>query len=192
MRLFIVRHGETEENRKNILQGHGGGTLSQQGWEQIRKLAGRFSQEHFDAIYASDITRAKLTAEEIAKHHPNTPLVVTEQLREVDIGAFSGKHKDEVDWNATPPDFEHDAQLVARAKAFIQYLVPQHLGQTVLCVAHGRINAALLSVLLEKPNTWIDEIENLDNTSVNVLEREQTGAWRMDLFNDTRHLNDEN
>ncbi|MBI5135251.1 histidine phosphatase family protein [Candidatus Uhrbacteria bacterium] len=190
MKLFIVRHGETEENRNGILQGQGMGTLSALGLEQIRKLAGRFAQERFDAIYSSDITRARKTAEEIAKHHPNTPLTITRQLREVNIGAFSGKHKDSVDWNNLPPDFEHDHQLVDRASQFIQSLMPQHFGQSILCVAHGRINAALLSVLLEKPHSWIDEIENLGNTSVNVLEREHTGAWRMDLFNDTGHLND--
>ena len=67
MKLIIARHGETEENKKGILQGHLPGKLTELGIEQSKKLALRLKNEKIDAIYSSDLARASNTAKEIIK-----------------------------------------------------------------------------------------------------------------------------
>ena len=65
MRLILTRHGETEDNVKEILQGQAGGKLTAKGIEQAKKLALRLKKEKIDKIYVSDLKRAVDTAKEL-------------------------------------------------------------------------------------------------------------------------------
>lgn len=60
MILYIVRHGQTEENMQAILQGHLPGNLTEQGKEQVRKAAERLAETgvEFRSIVSSDLKRA--------------------------------------------------------------------------------------------------------------------------------------
>lgn len=69
MKLIIVRHGETEENASEIIQGHSLGKLSKKGIEQSKKLALRLKGEKIDMIFSSDLERAKDTIKEVARFH---------------------------------------------------------------------------------------------------------------------------
>lgn len=93
MRLIITRHGETEENKQSIIQGHNPGKLSPEGIEQAKKVALRLKDETIDYIYSSDLARAADTAKEIAKFHTETPIKFTEELREIYLGSFQGKKR---------------------------------------------------------------------------------------------------
>ena len=93
MRLILTRHGETEENKIGIMQGHLPGKLSAEGIEQAQKLALRLKDEKIDFIYSSDLARASDTAKEIASFHPHAPIKFVEDLRERNLGEFQGKKK---------------------------------------------------------------------------------------------------
>ncbi|CAG8611214.1 11898_t:CDS:2, partial [Ambispora gerdemannii] len=88
--VHIVRHGETNSNLNHILQGHIDTKLNKVGREQADLVGRRLRKMKFDHIYSSDLSRAKKTAEAIAKHHPNIPFSVDMRLREKDIGRLSG------------------------------------------------------------------------------------------------------
>jgi len=62
MRLILIRHGETIENKKRIVQGHTHGTLSKNGIKQTRLVAKRLSDLKIDVIFTSDLRRAINTA----------------------------------------------------------------------------------------------------------------------------------
>lgn len=85
MILYIVRHGQTEENMQAILQGHLPGNLTEQGKEQVRKTAERLAEAgvEFKCIVSSDLKRAMDSAHIIAErlHLPITPM---KELRERD------------------------------------------------------------------------------------------------------------
>ena len=55
--LYLVRHGQTEENAANILQGHLPGHLNEEGREQAARLRDRLKDIQFDALYSSDLKR---------------------------------------------------------------------------------------------------------------------------------------
>ena len=79
MIIYIVRHGQTEENLQRILQGHMPGTLTEQGKEQVQRAAEQLSKEgvKFIRIVSSDLKRAMDSAQIIADKL-NLPIVPME------------------------------------------------------------------------------------------------------------------
>ena len=72
MDLFLLRHGETDENTQGIIQGWMNTDLNEHGREQAQQAAEIFSEE-IDAIYSSDLKRAVQTAGEFRKKYPTLP-----------------------------------------------------------------------------------------------------------------------
>jgi broad specificity phosphatase PhoE len=87
--LILVRHGETDWNAAGRLQGHTDRPLSDYGREQARRLAEELAGDELDAIYASDLTRARETAE-IVGAQLHLPVVLDPDLREKDWGNWEG------------------------------------------------------------------------------------------------------
>lgn len=87
--LLLVRHGETDWNAAGRLQGHTDRPLSDYGREQARRLADELAGEALDAIYASDLTRARETAEIVAERL-RLPVALDPDLREKDWGNWEG------------------------------------------------------------------------------------------------------
>ena len=188
MRLILVRHGETQENAAGIIQGHLPGTLSEKGLEQVHALGIRLAREPVDAIYSSDLQRARETAEAIREHHRDAPLRFTEDLRERYLGGYQGLRGSDIDWDALHADagIEHLELMIDRARRFLARLQDDHPQGTVVAVGHGGINYALLSVTLGESLARTKEIVHLDNAGVTILE----GDTRLHpvLLNGTDHL----
>lgn len=128
MRIYIVRHGETIENKNGIIQGHLDGQLSKTGIEQAKSTAECLKKEPIDYIYSSDLKRAADTASYIAVHHPNAVITLTEELRERYWGDFQGKNKNQIvgnkKWSINEPFNTKNAETIEnmyiRAKMFLQ------------------------------------------------------------------------
>lgn len=199
MRLYLVRHGQTEENATRIIQGWNPGTLTPLGIEQAQRLAMRLKAIRFDAIYSSDSGRAAHTARIITQYH-DTPIQFTAALRERNMGIYQGRHFEafeeaqaqsglpEKDFK--PEEGENLYEVRDRAAAFVQRLRAYHWQQTVLLVAHGRLNTMLLSAAL---GMSLDEALMLKqtNTCVNVLECDARGEFTVHLLNCAAHLSDD-
>lgn len=91
--LYLVRHGETEWNVREINQGHMDSFLTEKGIGQARKIAEKFKDIKFDAIFSSDLLRAQKTAE-IIKLDRELSVQILKSLRERAHGDFEGKHND--------------------------------------------------------------------------------------------------
>ena len=87
--LLLVRHGETDWNAEGRLQGHTDRPLNAHGRTQAKDLAERLAGEGADAIYASDLSRAKETAE-ILGARLGLPVVIDADLREKNWGNWEG------------------------------------------------------------------------------------------------------
>ncbi|MFC2664574.1 MAG: histidine phosphatase family protein, partial [Prevotella histicola] len=89
--LYLVRHGETVDNARHIMQGQTQGQLNDNGIRQAEEVAERMRTEQIDAFVSSDLRRSIHTCEIIAQPH-NASVVTTPLLRERDWGSFTGKY----------------------------------------------------------------------------------------------------
>lgn len=89
LRVFIVRHGQTDHNVKKILQGHTDIDLNSTGIDQARKLGQVFLMMELDDIISSDLSRCQNTVKEIAVHHKKE-VELTPAFRERNMGIAEG------------------------------------------------------------------------------------------------------
>lgn len=164
--LYLVRHGETEDNVAQIMQGQTQGRLTAKGREQAREVRDSMATESIDAFVASDLRRAVDTAAIIAEPH-GMEVETTPLLRERDWGGFTGRYIPDLKNEPWPDDIETQEQLLRRAAAFIDYVKRKYGGLKVLAVGHGIINKAIQSVYHNRP---MAEIKRMDNAEVRVLE----------------------
>lgn len=193
MKLIIVRHGETIENKEKIFQGQSHGTLSELGIEQAKKLALRLKDEKFDAIYSSDLGRAVNTAKEILKYHPNLKLNLDKRLRETHIQGLEGmKIPENFDWDNLPKGSETRADVYKRAKEFIEEIYPKNKDKTLLLVTHGGFKMAILVFIHNLPLSEFERFSKLQNTSVSIFDIGENGNHKIHLINCIKHLEVDN
>jgi len=195
MKLIITRHGETLENIKGIIQGHLPGKLSDKGINQAKQVAQRLKDEKLDFIYSSDLERAASTAREIAKFHPDSPVLFVKDLRERFLGAWQGKRKKAMGFTSNKGILEYSPEggetiemLFTRADNFLTRLFLKHQKDSILCVGHYGIYKALVGVLTGKSPLEILAIEDLHNTAVSVFEIDENKNCQITVFNCISHL----
>ena len=164
-RLLLVRHGETEDNVRQIMQGQTQGKLTPRGVEQAEELALRLAHEPVGAFVSSDLQRAVDTATILARPH-HLSLTTTALLRERDWGGFTGRFIPDLKDAKWPPNVESMQQLMGRASAFLDFIRLRYPGLCVVAVGHGIINKAVQAVYHQKP---IHEIPRMDNAELREL-----------------------
>jgi broad specificity phosphatase PhoE len=158
--LLLVRHGETDWNRDHRWQGHSDTPLNDSGRRQALELAETLDPP--DRIYASDLLRARETAEILAARL-GAPVVLDVRLRERGFGAWEGLTTPEIEerfaadharWRvgegAGAADAEAFEAFAERIGAFLDEVLERHAEEEVLVVAHGgtiRVIHALASGL---------------------------------------------
>jgi len=190
MKLIITRHGETEENKKRIIQGHLPGILSEAGKGQAEKLAERLKDEKIGLIVSSDLARAFDTAKIVAKFHSDIDLTLDKRLRERFLGELQGKTKKEVGLPdgihlmdfIKKGDFESDEKIFARARDLIKDIL-ENSEKDILLVGHEGICGYIVGILLNKNDEELKKVIGLENTSVSIFE-----DGEMKLLNCTEHL----
>ena len=163
--LYLVRHGETVDNARQVMQGQTQGRLNDEGIRQARELSERMAGEHFDAIVASDLLRAVQTARIVAEPHA-LPVVTTPLLRERDWGDFTGRFIPDLQGEPWPDNVESLESMLQRARSFLDDVRMNYPGQRVLAVGHGIINKAIQSVFYGQP---MNKIEKMKNAEVRIL-----------------------
>ena len=160
--IYVVRHGETEANLHEIVAGHFDSPLTEQGQKQAKSRAEGLKDTHFDAMFSSDLIRAKRTAEIIAldkKLAVNT----TSLIRERFFGDWEGRPTKEVleedrkmiAWRNSLTNeqkwrskinygYESDEDISWRLTTFLREVAAAYIGKTICVVVHGSIMRALL------------------------------------------------
>ena len=197
MRIIAVRHGQTRDNAKQIIQGHQPGKLSPTGIKQAQALGRLMKKEKLDFIYCSDLKRCKDTLKEISKFHKHVPVVFTEQLRERNFGIFEGQSREKLNevfqkYKGDPLKFKPKGaeslfEMKERVSEFLKYLKKNHRNQKVLLVVHGGILRSLNSILTRTSLSGSYGKFKFHNTSLS--EYEITGSKiKVRRFNEIKHL----
>lgn len=151
--LIMIRHGVTAWNKERRFQGQIDIPLDDEGLRQAQLLGQSMTGAALAAVYASDLTRARQTAEPLASAI-GLPVVAEPGLRERHYGAFEGRTWDELQrehaadfarWRAREPDFplpgggETLLALHDRVEATMRALAARHPGASVVAVTHGGV-----------------------------------------------------
>jgi broad specificity phosphatase PhoE len=146
--LLLARHGETDWNRDRRWQGHADRPLTDRGRAQATALAERLADIALDAVYSSDLRRARETAEAVAWAQ-GLDVVALPELREVNVGSWQGLSRDEAEaqfpegfrrWLAGGTgwdDGETYAEMSTRVLAAVDRVASDHEGGRILIVSHG-------------------------------------------------------
>ena len=164
--LYLVRHGETVDNARQIMQGQTQGELNENGIRQAKEFSDVWKDRHLDAVIASDLKRSVDTARIIAEPH-RLEVTTTPLLRERDWGSFTGRFIPELKGEVWPDDIETLENLLSRAGEFIAYVRKTYPGKKVLAVGHGIMNKAIQAVYYKKS---MSEIQKMTNAEVRTLE----------------------
>lgn len=95
MKIYLVRHGQTDWNYQKKIQGQQDVDINEQGIRQAEKLAEILKNVPFEYAVCSPLTRAHHTAEILLKYH-SVPLSYDERLKEIYLGKWEGKTHKEV------------------------------------------------------------------------------------------------
>ena len=196
--IILIRHGETEWNSQQRMQGHSNSDLSSVGQAQIQALGLWMKNVPFDHIYSSDSLRAKQTAEAITQFSGHE-LKIDLRLREKNLGVFEGLTSEEAR-ERHPEVFrlfktagskyvidegESTQQLQDRALEIVDEIRIKHPEERVLLVTHGGFIRVVmkhsLGLSLETPTRFL-----IRNTGVFRLVWED--KWIVSQMGGVSHL----
>lgn len=167
MKLYLIRHGETDRNKAKCLQGRTDIELNEYGRELARKTAEGLKEVDFDMIFTSPLKRARETAE-IIKGERTIPIIIEERIQEISFGEYEGlcygkDHYSIPDKNfmdffdkpecyETPPAGESFQEVLLRTGDFLKELAEkqEYQDKTILLSTHG---CALKAILANACNT---------------------------------------
>ena len=199
-KIYLIRHGQTAANNGKRFQGSLDYPLDGVGLAQAAQLGEYFQNLHLDAIYSSNMLRARMTAAAIAMAK-NMAYRTVDDLREASFGLWEGLSFDEIqsrwpekmdmfftrpgEWE--PPQGESFQAVQSRALGALQQVLDRtEEGQTVAIVAHGGIIRVQLCHILGMPlnNMWRLSSHNVSVTSLS----EWDGNFIVNTINDYHFL----
>lgn len=201
VRIWLVRHGETDWNLCHRFQGRSDVPLNERGRAQAMALAAALKEECLVAIHTSPLVRALETARVIGSLHPRAPICIEEDLAEMDLGEFEGMEARE--WASHYPDIlrrwlqdpstvrmpggEDLHEVQARAWAAVERICSHYQrGSTILLCGHNFVNLAILCRVMEVPLARFRDLRQ-GTAALNLLLREGTRTW-VEFYDHRSHL----
>jgi broad specificity phosphatase PhoE len=202
-RLYFVRHGATRLTAEDRFAGATGVDLSEEGRQQVQRLAERLGGEALKAVYCSPLGRTLETAKIIARPHALVP-IQRDGLREIHHGHWEGLTRREVEerypeeyaaWEEdpftfAPKDGESGLAVLARALPVVREIVVGHPGERVSVVSHKATLRLILSSLLGFDARGYRDRLDQSPACLNVVDFKDPVRARLMLFNDTSHYSD--
>jgi broad specificity phosphatase PhoE len=156
--LLLVRHGETDWNAERRWQGHADVPLNERGREQAERLAAEVAILKVDAVYSSDLSRARETAG-IVGARLDAEVLLDPDLREIDVGSREGltwpETRELTDWDGEP--HERHAERILRV---LRRIAAHNEAQRVLVVTHGG------SIQRVHEHIGLDDTRPLENCAI--------------------------
>ena len=199
LRLFAIRHGETESSRTRRFAGSRDVALTADGRAQCEAVAQALADARLAAVYASPLDRARASAEIIATPH-GLAVRVEPAFREMGFGQWEGLTREELAardpeayraWARTPhatapPGGERLADVVRRVAGGLDALRDAHGGETVVLVSHAIV---LRLLILHALGLGPDRLWTVDASPAGISEIEYHGGWTtVHRMNTVAHL----
>ena len=200
MKLYIVRHGETEWNRIGKLQGWQNSDLTEEGIKNAMKLGERLKDIDFAHIYTSPQNRALVTAKHI-KGNRDMEIKAIDDLKEMGFGLWEGLDNEELIalygdgnynfWNNpeeySPNGGETFDELFQRIGNSLDYILNNSKEGNILVVSHGISIKALFAIINKTELKYFWEDTYVDGTSLTILDIKEDKI-KFVLKGDTSHM----
>ena len=197
--ILLVRHGETEWNRREVFRGRADVPLSARGREQARLLAEALKGSGVQAVYSSPLSRARQTAEPLAEAL-GIEVRTDERLTDMSFGQWESRPRADVEkedpalysaWLIQPqefraPDGESLANVIARAWPAMGEITARHKGGRAAIVTHRVVCKVLLCSALGAGEAAFWRVR-VDTASISILDASDD-LWVVTRLNDTHHL----
>ncbi|KAI9466368.1 histidine phosphatase superfamily [Lactarius psammicola] len=199
VRIYIVRHGETEENKQKIIQGHLDTQLNSEGEKQADLVAKALRDIPFDVCYSSDLRRAASTAERILVPHPGVRLETPLALRERYMGDMQGRvwgsFQGLLSGGGEAKEIRHPESPEAVTRRAVEWWNATVVGTSakhILIVSHGAWIRLLVQGLLQRKAIRAERgvtVGRCLNTGVTVIEiPRERGKGKLLQYGDVVHL----
>ncbi len=204
--LYFVRHGETDYNRDDVMQGRGVDMpLNATGRAQAEALAGRLAGVPFDIVFTSPLRRATETTAVLAAPHAPIGVHTLPDLEEMSWGVYEGTGpsperrralrslktawRDGDGFDTPIEGGESILDVQARVLRAMRRIVEHAAGQTALVVTHGRYLRVLLASILH--GHGLHRMHEMHHSNTGLYRVVSTdGVFRADVRNSTAHLGD--
>lgn len=195
-RIVLLRHGRTAWNAEHRIQGQLDVELDDVGVGQARSVAPLIAAMEPALVWSSDLARARMTADEVAKETGLVPSYDA-RLREFRLGEYQGQSHAELlaqdeaaferfrrgDWEEIP-GAESPAEVSVRFTSAIRDLAAAlGPGETGVAVSHGAATRTGLVAFLGWPLAFARDLRALGNCGRVVLEQRTTGDWALAAYN---------
>lgn len=198
--IYLVRHTEAEGNLYKMMQGHWDGGVTAMGLKEIEALAQRMKGVHFDAVYSSDLYRARATAEALTRED-GLEILSDERLREINMGPWEGQffgnilrdHPEELKLFLTDrlvwkiDGAETFPEVQKRMVEAVSEIAARHEGETIGITSHGVAICCFMTAVLNAPTAGEGVVPIYRNTSVTHLFYDD-GKFSVDFVNDAHHI----
>lgn len=191
-KIYLIRHGETDQNKCKCLQGRSDIELNEYGRELAHKTAEGLKDIDFDIIFTSPLKRARETAE-IIRGNREIPVICEERIQEISFGEYEGlcygkEHYSVPDENfmnffdkpqeyQIPPKGESFEEILERTRRFLEEVIQsgEYQGKTILLSTHGCALKALLANVRKLPleRFWGEGVHRNCAVSLVVVENGQ-------------------
>ncbi len=198
--IYLIRHTQAEGNRYRMMQGHWDGDVTPLGVKEIEALSVRFRDIPVDAVYSSDLTRAVLTAEGVARSK-GLPVHQDVRLRELNLGPWEAQFfgnisysfpeeadvflHDPGNWKIDGAETAYD--VMNRAYPALLEIAGRHDGQSIAVVSHGVTIRCLMTKILGLSFSPEEILPIFKNTAVTKLLYEN-GSFSVEYMNDASHI----
>lgn len=162
LNVVLVRHGQTEGNRDGLIQGQNDSPLTVNGIKDTLVKAQKLEKFRFNAVYCSDLGRARHTLKLLQEALKSLPeAVYSKELREIDFGEYAGMKKEEImptilrhkaDMRMKYPGGESGDDLKRRVSNFFSLCFDHHENQTVLVVSHYGVMETAIRGFTDHPS----------------------------------------
>jgi len=200
LQIVLVRHGATDWNLEHRCQGSSDRELSEVGLQQAEQIAALLRSENLSAIYASDLKRARRTAELISQPH-NLPVLIEDKIRELDHGKLEGLTFAEIRdnfgdflirWRNEPaelqvPGGERLADVAERAWQGLERIVERHShADNIVVVSH---NFPIVGIVCRITGTHLNNYRNfhLDPCGISRLHCDEANRWQVTQVNSLQY-----
>ncbi len=198
-RIYFVRHAQAEGNLYRICEGQYDGLLTNFGREQLPCVTAYFQNIKLDAVYTSDLYRARETAKAVAAAS-GLPVIPCRGLREIDFGQLEGMPWSDIyaRWPVIHTQFDSDfrsfeapggesaREAAGRMLDTVTGLAARHPSGDIAVVAHSAVFAVFFPTVLGGFDT-LRAPQYMKNAAVTVMETDGT-TFRLLKFNDDSHL----